>query len=175
MKYINNKKALGIKLSVSGVIAVTAYVDASYGVHMDGKSHTGVVLTLGRGPIYCKSSKQKIVTRSSTESELVGLSDSLSQVLWTKNFLLAQGYILGAAIINEDNTSTILLATKGKSVHNRTKHINIKYVYIKEKIDDGEIVIQHLPTTEMIADILTKPLQGNLFVRLRSLMMNLGE
>ena len=55
------------------------YVDASYGVHADGKSHTGMTISLGRGAVHVRSSKQKIVTKSSTEGELVGLTDSLGQ------------------------------------------------------------------------------------------------
>ena len=61
-----------------------AYVDALYAVYKDAKSVTGVVIMLGDAVVYVKSLKQKIVTRSSTESELVGISDSLSQILWTR-------------------------------------------------------------------------------------------
>ena len=61
-----------------------AYVDALYAVYKDAKSVTGVVIMLGDAVVYVKPLKQKIVTRSSTESELVGISDSLSQILWTR-------------------------------------------------------------------------------------------
>lgn len=62
---------------------VNACVDASFGVYEDMKSVTGVVIMIGNATIYVKSGKQKIVTRSSTEAELVGVSDALSQILWT--------------------------------------------------------------------------------------------
>jgi hypothetical protein len=52
------------------------------------KSVTGVIIMIGRATVYVKSGKQKIITRSSTESELVGLSDALSQVLWIRKFLI---------------------------------------------------------------------------------------
>jgi hypothetical protein len=74
---------------------VHTYIDASYAVHRDAKSHTGVVITLVGGAIYCKSSKQKVVSKSSTEAELIGVSDGLTQVLWTRLYLEAQGYVMG--------------------------------------------------------------------------------
>ena len=68
------------------------YVDASFAVHPDFRSHTGVGMTLGKGFPITKSSKQKLNTRSSTESELVGADDAAQMILWTKFFMEAQGY-----------------------------------------------------------------------------------
>ncbi len=70
---------------------VTAYIDASYAVHNDYKGQTGVAISVGKGTVYAKSGKQKLVAKSSTEAELIGISDGLSQALWTRNFLQAQG------------------------------------------------------------------------------------
>jgi hypothetical protein len=67
---------------------VRAFVDASFGTYDDVKSVTGVIIMIGRATVYVKCGKQKIITRSSTESELVGLSDALSQVLWIRKFLI---------------------------------------------------------------------------------------
>ena len=66
------------------------WVDESYAVHPDCKSHTGGLLILGKGAIACYSVKQKLCTRSSTEAELVGVDDMIGQVLWTSQFLHAQ-------------------------------------------------------------------------------------
>ena len=148
-------------------IAVTGYVDASYGVHSDGKSHTGAVITLGKGAIFAKSSKQKIVSKSSTEAELIALSDMSSQIIWTRNFLIAQGYQVKAAIIYQDNKSTIELVKKGRSTSERTRHVHIRYFFVKDRVDAGEIKVEYKPTEEMVANILTKPLQGNLFKNMR--------
>ena len=57
------------------------------GVHVDANSHTGAAITLGKGVVYAKSTKQKVVSKSSMEAELIGLSDSASQVLWTRECL----------------------------------------------------------------------------------------
>jgi len=78
---------------------VIAHIDAAYGVHFDAKSHSGSNQTLGRGPIHLKSSKQKLVTKPSTEAEQVSHSDSSAQVMWTSEFLISQRYSLGPPTI----------------------------------------------------------------------------
>lgn len=175
MKYLNGTRALGICIQPDpGPINPTALVDASYGVHADGKSHTGCVISLGKGPVYVKSGKQKIVAKSSTEAELVGLSDSIGQIIWSREFLIAQGYDLGVTTVHQDNLSTMALAQNGQSNSERTRHINIRYFFVTDRIASREIELSHLGTSDMIADILTKPLQGNLFRKLRSQLMNWG-
>ena len=88
MGYLAGTIELYLTLKIEGPIRVTAYVDASFASHSsDMKSHTGVYITLGKGAIYCRSSKQKLVSKSSTEAELVGISDGLPQIIWFKHFL----------------------------------------------------------------------------------------
>ena len=172
IKYIRATKHLGIRLSADKCLAVMAYIDASFAPHTDMKSHTGAMITLGRGPYFTKSSVQKINTLSSSEAELVGLSEGMGQVLWTRNFLEAQGYKMGPAKVFEDNQSTIKLAENGESRSARTRHIAIRYFFIADRIKSGEISIEYLNTGDMIADILTKPLTGELFKKLRALLLN---
>jgi Reverse transcriptase (RNA-dependent DNA polymerase) len=172
LKYINSTKDMGICLETDEVFSILAYVDASFAVHGDMKSHTGGVISLGKGPVYVKSSKQKLTSKSSTEAELIGVSDMLPQVIWTRDFLLQQGYSCGPAKIFQDNQSTIVLANKGFSTSEKTRHIGIRYFFVKDRIDAGEVVVQYLPTEDMVADVMTKPLQGSLFRKLRSLLMN---
>ena len=92
-----------------------AFIDASYGVHADGKSHTGGVMTLGRGGIGPRSVKQKIVAKSSTEAELIGVSDYLGDVIETWEFLIAQGYRMEPALVMQDNMSTLHLIKNGRT------------------------------------------------------------
>jgi hypothetical protein len=154
---------------------VCAYIDASYAVHRDAKSHTGVVITLGGGAIYCKSSKQKVVSKSSTEAELIGVSDGLTQVLWTRLYLEAQGYVMGPVTLYQDNQSTIVLAEKGRSNSGRTRHVNIRYFFVKDKIESQEVKVEYMPTDDMIADYLTKPLQGQQFTKLRGAILGIDK
>ena len=71
------------------------------------KSHTGAVTSFGRGWLIQKSSKQKLNTKSSTEAELVGVSDYLPHCIWYRNFLEHQGYLLKDNIIHQDNQSAV--------------------------------------------------------------------
>jgi hypothetical protein len=173
LKYVNGTRDLWLTLEGTEDWGLFAYIDASYGVHPDGKSHTGVCMLLGKGAFYVQSSKQKIVSKSSTESELIAVSDGLSEVIWARNFLLNQGVRLGPAVVYQDNKSTMALMAKGRSTSSRTKHINIRYFFVKDRVESGEVVITYAPTEAMIADLLTKPLQGELFRRLRRSLLNL--
>jgi len=157
-------------------MVVKCYVDAAYGLHDDGKSVTGSVITLGEsGPIHAKSSKQKIVTKSSTEAELVAASDSANQALFVRNFMLDQGHKVGPVIMFQDNMSCMALLDKGRPSSERTRHMAIRNFWIKDKVLDGEIKIVHLRTEDMIANILTKPVQGAQLVRERKMLTNWPE
>jgi len=73
--------------------------------------------------------------------------------------------------LHEDNTSTIRLAENGRSTSDRTKHIRLRYFFIKQYLDNGDFVLKHCGTDRMIADILTKPLQGEHFETLRKYLL----
>ena len=167
--YIRHTRSRGIVLKIGDTMTVKAYIDAAYGVHQDtGKSHTGCAIVLGNaGPLFSKSAKQKIVTKSSTEAELVGLSDTASQAIHLRNFVIAQGYDVGPAIIFQDNMSCMALMKRGGPGSERSRHINIRHFWLKEKVDQEEVIIEHLGTEEMFANVLTKPVQGAQFDRER--------
>ena len=148
------------------------YVDASFAVHSNMRGHTGGGLTLGRGFPIITSTKQKLNTRSSTESELVGVDDMMPSILWTRYFLKGQGYKVSDNIVFQDNKSTMLLERNGKaSSSKRTKHINVRYFFITDRISKGEVRVEWCPTKDMVADFMTKPLQGSLFRRFRDVIM----
>ena len=100
LQYLNDTSHLGLLLSANSPAEVIAYIDASYGVHSDRRGHTGSAISIGAGIIHAGSKKQSINTKSSCECELAGLSDGLSQVIYTRNFLLSQGYDIQPATIN---------------------------------------------------------------------------
>jgi hypothetical protein len=136
------------------------------------RGHTGGGLTMGLGYPIVSSTKQKLNTRSSTESELVGVDDMMPSILWTRYFLKSQGYHVSDNIIFQDNKSTMLLERNGKaSSSRRTKHINVRYFFITDRISKGEVRVEWCPTKEMVADFLTKPLQGSVFRNFRDLIM----
>ena len=147
------------------------FADASYGTHEDCKSHSGIDLTLGRGPIRCRSIKQKIVARSSTEAEIIAASDASKEAAHQANLLDSMEFEMQPVIFHQDNQSSIKMMENGKSYSDRTKHMKIRYFFIKQYIDSGEFIIEYTPTDVMIADILTKPLQGKKFIALRDKLL----
>jgi hypothetical protein len=169
------------------------YVDASFAVHHNMRSHTGGMLTLGDGAAISVSTKQKINTKSSTEAELVAVDDTLPFNIWCYYFLREQGYhannceptkanatklkFMGHTnVLYQDNTSSIKLEENGKrSSTKRTRHINIRYFLITDKIKKGEITVDYCPTEEMLADYFTKPLQGAQFRKLRNAIMGISD
>ncbi|MGI9568221.1 MAG: Ty1/Copia family ribonuclease HI, partial [Desulfobulbia bacterium] len=150
------------------------YLDAAFAVHYDYKSHTGAAMTLGKGAVQSVSTKQKINTRSSTQAELVSDDDIIAKVLWSKRFLVAQGFKINKNVVYRDNLSTMKLEKNGKaSSGKRTRHFHIKYFYITDLLNRNELSHEYCPTDEMIGDYLTKPLTGPKFHAFRSKLMNL--
>ena len=134
-----------------------------------------MAFTLGEGCIASGSTKQKINTRSSTESELVGVDDYVSPVLWYSLFITAQGFDI-KPFVHRDNTSSLKLEVNGKaSSGKRTRHFNIKYFYITDLIKRGLIQAVYCPTKLMMADYMSKPLTGTLFKYMRAWILNLPE
>jgi hypothetical protein len=126
-------------------------------------------MSTGSGVIYGTSTRQKINTKSSTEGELVAVNDVLPQILWTKYFLEAQGYSANDLVKYQDNKSTMLLEKNSK----RTRHLNIQYFFIADRIQSKEVKIEYCPTNDMVADFFSKPLQASLFQKFRDFIMNI--
>jgi hypothetical protein len=148
-------------------------VDASFAVHKDFKSHTGATMTMGEGVLCSISTKQKVMSRSSTEAELIAVDDVISKIMWSKLFIEAQGFEILLTIIYRDNTSSMKLELNGKaSSGKRTRHLNIKYFYITDLIERKEVIIEYRPTDEMTADYMSKPLTGKKFFYHRTSIMH---
>ena len=176
MRYIRSTIDLTLTLSTSNFNAIKWWVNASYTVHPNMRGHTCATMTLGKGSISSISSKQKINARSSTESELIGINDVLGQILWTRNFLIDQGYNMKPSTVMQDNKSAMLLENNGiLSSSKRTKHINVRYYFIKDNIEREKINVIYCPTGEMIGDFFTKPLQGSQFIKFRNAIMGVSH
>ena len=154
------------------------YVDASYLTHDDAKSHSGMCYSLGENSTACffsKSSKQKLVTRSSAEAELYALDTSVCDKQWFRKILEFLGNKqLEPTTIYDDNMSTITLAATNIEPKDCSKHINMRYHYCKEAIKNKEIYLAYISEKEQIADILTKNVTSMAdFKRLRGRLMNI--
>jgi hypothetical protein len=172
MKYLNGTQDEVLFLSADDLHVIKWYVDASFAVHPDFKSHTGGAMTFGTGVPISVSRKQKLNTRSSTEAELVAVDDMANLILWTRLFLDEQGYRVSRNLLHQDNKSAMLLERNGKrSSSKRTRAINIRYFFITDQIEKGNVEVQYCPTNLMIGDFFTKPLQGKKFEVFRDMIL----
>ena len=141
------------------------WVDALYGVHWECKGHTGAMMSMGKGSIVNVSRNHKLNTGSSTEAELVSISDVLGMMMmWCKYFMEAQGYTIENNILYQDNKSTIFLAKNGSMITGKnSKHIKNRFFLITDKVDQGDLNIKHKGTDKMWGDVNTNPMQGKRF------------
>jgi hypothetical protein len=173
LQYIKGTMDLEYTVGADDMGKIRTWVDASYAVHPDmRRSHTGGTMSFGCGGILCKSSKQKLNTKSSTEAEFVGASDYLPNTIWVKNFLEAQGYKIEENVFKQDNESAIRLERNGRtSARPKSRHINVRYFWMKDRVKSEGIKVRHCPTLQMVGDFFTKPLQGALFRKFRDVIM----
>jgi hypothetical protein len=147
--------------------------DASYAEHDDAVSHTGGCVGLeGRwGACYFifMSGRQKIVSKSSAEAELIASSTVGEMSVWLHYMLIGFGLDLGVPpmIMEQDNMAAIRFNTVGHGTFKRTKHINVRYFWLYRLVREGTLVIKYVPTLEMTSDILSKPIVGSKFIYLR--------
>lgn len=151
-------------------------IDASFATHADMKSHIGATMSLGKGSPYSMLKKQQINTKSSTEAEVVGVDDAMPLVIWTRNFLMAQGFNVTDNVVYQDNQSAMLLERNGQASSRRhTRHINIWYFFVADRIKNGELRVEYCPTGDMLGDFFTKPLQGSQFRKLHNFIMGISD
>ena len=178
-RYLNGTRTLGLVFR-SCNMKLFCSADASYSIHDDRHGHSGSVLWLGNmnAPIHVSSKKQKLVARSSTEAELVSLSEASEEVLWCRRILEELGFPQEhATVVEQDNMSTMTIAKKGPGRSSRTKAIDTRYYWITEHIEEGNIVLEHMPSNFMLADALTKPVPRPKFLEWRKQILNhnIGE
>jgi hypothetical protein len=144
------------------------WVGTSFAVHPNMRGHSGGGMSLGRGFPIVSSTKQKLNTQSSTETDIVGAGDFMPAICWTRYFMKAQGCGVKDNVLFQDNKSSILLEKNSKaSSRKRTKHINIQYLFITDRVSKEELLAFWCPTGDTIGDYATKPLQGALFRKFR--------
>ena len=135
----------------------------------DRKSTSGYVFTVGGGAISWKSKKQSCVALSTAEAEYIALSQAAQEAVWLRSLYVNLKLEMTApTVVYEDNQSAICIAKNPQS-HGRSKHIDIKYHFIREQVQQKTIEVKYCKTEDMIADLLTKGLGKEKFEKLRSM------
>jgi hypothetical protein len=171
--YLKGTKGWIMEVKPQGFFNVVAYVDASFSAHPDGKSHSGVVVQVGGASVGSK--KQKCVSKSPTEAELVALSDNVGFIeLFAELVAFVINEPVVTPVIYQDNTSVIDMVTSGGGI-TRTKHMRTRLLLVLEAIKESSVVVQRVGTKEMKADGFTKCLDGASFVQFRKEVLHLTD
>ena len=142
-------------------IKLYIWADASDNCHFDAKGHTGVYISIGKSdgsPVFYMSKVQSLVSRSSTEAELIAVYQSIPHALWAFDALSEWGYVQEKMTLFQDNISTIIASLDGSKPFSKTGHINRRIFNSQEYVLSGVIEMPHCSTHDMLADPLTKPL-----------------
>jgi hypothetical protein len=144
------------------------YSDADYaGCKIDRKNTSGTCQFLGRSLVSWASKKQNSVALSTAEVEYIAAGHCCVQLLWMRQTLRDNGYKLSKVSLLCDNESAIRM-TDNPVEHNRTKHIDIRYHFLRNHQQNGDIKIAYVSTHNQLADIFTKPLDEKTFNKLRN-------
>jgi len=176
INYVINTKDYGLTFRGKGGVVLSVYVDASYAIHDDRKSHFGTCMFIGdfSASVATKSRKAKCMAISSTEAEYLALCEGAKLVAWARQLLSELGYPQpGPTVVYEDNQATIKMVNNGND-KGRTKHIDVRFHYIREMIEQGQIKMEYKRTEDMIADILTKASEKSVFDKLRPALLGLS-
>jgi Reverse transcriptase (RNA-dependent DNA polymerase)/Integrase core domain len=163
LRYLRLTKHLGLKFVrqplKNDMFQLSSYTDADWGNNVDDRTSVhGYVALLHGCPISWTSKKQNFVALSSTESEYVGLSETIRENIWIMNLLREIQLPIDKPIIKGDNAASLFVA-QAKSMNTKIKSIDIKYHFIKDEVAVKQnFILQKVHTSENIADILTKPL-----------------
>ena len=166
-RYLKGTKNLKITYSGTSAAGIFGYTDSDFAGDPTGRKSThAYVFTLAGGPIAWCSRKQRTTSTSTTEAEYIGCCNAAKQAAWTTIWLkgaqLMRFLDRKPVQLLADNQSSMRLS-KNAEFHTRTKHIDVQYHYIRETIEDGLVTVSFIPSNEMAADALTKPLTKDKF------------
>ncbi|CAI5714757.1 unnamed protein product [Peronospora destructor] len=172
LRYLQATPTHGIRFYGTGAGSgkLIGYSDADWAGDIETRRSTrGYVFVLNDGCISWRSKKQRTIALSSTEAEYMALSEATQEAVWLKAFMCELGEDAGdgAVMVYKDNQGAIALA-KSPEFHKRIKHIDIRYHFVREKVKDGQVVLDYCPTQEMLADLMTKPIPAAQFDALRT-------
>ena len=171
-RYLKGTPDYSIQFSNQPPFELIGYSDSDWAGDIDNRRSTsGSLLMLAGGPIIWKSVKQRTVALSTMEAEYIALSAVIQDVMWSRNLLTEIGFDApGPTTVYEDNQSCIAYA-KDSRFHNRAKHIDIRYHFVREAVASNVVSLSYLSTDKMVADILTKALSFPVFSRFTDTLM----
>jgi hypothetical protein len=171
LRYLKDTSDFGITYKSGTELKLDGYSDADWaGDPIDRKSTAGYVFKVANGPITWKSKRLPTIALSSTESEYMGLAHCIKEMLWIQQVFRELNLDLPIPNIYEDNNGAIQLI-QHPAHHERTKHIDIRFHFIRNVLQEGKLKIQRVDTKSQLADIFTKPLAAPTFETLKQMIV----
>jgi hypothetical protein len=159
ISYLGSTKDLWLTFGGRKETLIEGFCDADWASQKHRHSISGFSFHLGVGAVSWSSKKQNIVSLSSTEAEYVAQTHAAKEAIWLRSFVSEiAGENPRLLTIHCDNQGAIALA-KDNKFHSRTKHIDLRYHFIREAVEDGKIIVKYVPTNDNVSDVLTKACQ----------------
>ena len=161
LKYLRRTSDYGLCFKRDQNATLHGYVDSDWAGDLSyWKSTSGFIGMMCGAPVSWFSTKQEVVAKSTSEAEYISLCAGVTEIIWLRS--LISGIIpfcrtMDPTIVKIDNQGGLALA-KNESVNRRTKHIDVRYHFTREAIVNKKVALEYCPTTEMLADMMTKPL-----------------
>ncbi|XP_012850949.1 PREDICTED: uncharacterized protein LOC105970659 [Erythranthe guttata] len=168
IRYVSGTTDFGIWYSMDTNTTLAGFSDADWASDADDrKSTTGGCFYLGNNLVSWYSKKQNSISLSTAESEYIAAGSCCAQLLWMKQMVCDYGISQDLLHIYCDNMSAINIS-KNPVQHSRTKHIEIRYHFIRNLVEEGTVSLEYVTTEKQLADIFTKPLDAQRFDSLRN-------
>ena len=172
LRYLRGTLDVGLKYERMETMDqyVIGYADSDYAGDLDKRRSTsGYIFTLARGPVSWRSTLQSTVALSTTEAEYMALTEAAKEAVWLRNLVGDFGIVQRQVTIFCDSQSAICL-TKNPVHHNSMKHVRVKFNYVRERVEEGDIIVTKVDTEDNQADMLTKIVTGIKFNHCLSLI-----
>lgn len=167
LRYLRGTSKYGLWYSKESDFSLVGYFDSDFvGCKSDKKRTSGTCHFFSNSLVSWHSKKQVFVALSTAEAEYVAAGNCCAQILWLKQQLLDFKVKLERIPIFCDNTSAINL-TKNPVLHSRTKHIEIRHHFLRDHVEKGVVIFEHVESKNQLADIFTKPLAMEPFLNIR--------
>ena len=171
LRYLQGTFGFGIFYRKRGDDELVAYTDSDYAGDLeDRKSTSGYVFLLSSGAISWSSKKQLVVSLSTTEAEFIATVSCACQAVWLKRVLGKLDQNQNKLTVIRCDSSSAIKLSKNSVMHGRSKHIDVRFHFLRELTKDGTVQLVYCNTQEQVADVMTKPLKRDVFVKLRNLL-----
>ena len=171
LRYLKGTIEFGIYYKKGESIIIVSYIDSDFAGDIDDRKSTSrFVFLLGSGAVSWSSKKQPVVILSTTKVEYIAVASYACQSIWIKRIMKTLGFKNQNKILVLCDSNSAIQLSKNPVFHGRSKHIDIRFHFLSDLVKDRSIELSHCNTQNQIADIMTKPLKLEQFLKLRNML-----